>query len=66
MCGAGEIHVYVLGQVPTQGKVAVHKKLLRECQRKLRVLYALKVAFLQFVVTAVEVSPETYILWHPV
>ena len=66
VCGASEVGVQVLGEVPAHGELSVPEELLAERERQLRVLCRLHVALLQFVVVARHLGVERHILRQPV
>ena len=72
MGSALEVHVQVLGQVPTQGELSIPKELLAEGKWQVRFYTCrtthrrLHVSFLQLIVVASHLGIERHVLWQPV
>ena len=58
MSGTLEVHVEILGEVPSEREVAVPDELLAEGQRQVGILGILEVALLQLVIGARNVGVE--------
>ena len=67
-----EVHVQVLGQVPTQGELSIPKELLAEGKRQVSIYpcrtthRCLHISFLQLIVVASHLGIERHVLWQPV
>ena len=61
-----EVHVDVLGEVPTQIELSVPQELRREGERELRIFHAFHVALLQFIVVSRDLRAESHVLRQPV
>ena len=61
-----EVHVQILGQIPTQSKFTVPKELIAECDRQLRLGKTLHITLLQFIGFMCHLGIESEILRQPV
>ena len=61
-----EVHVKILGQIPTQSKFTVPKELIAECNRQLRLGKTFHITLLQFIGFMSHLGIESEILRQPV